>query len=52
MATTARQGSRTRAEKPAHVVHKDKDLRIDASPQDVARAILQGGAKPRPETKR
>lgn len=33
------------------IVHKDKDLRIPgATPHDVARALLKGGAAPRPET--
>ena len=36
-----------------HIVHKDKDLRIlNASPVRVAKALMSGGAKPRPETKR
>lgn len=35
-----------------HIVHKDKDLRIpNATPQELARAVLSGGAKPRPETR-
>ena len=51
MKTAPRTPAR-RSKPPAHIVHKDKDLRIDASPQEVARAILQGGAKPRPETRR
>ena len=38
---------------PVHIVHKDKDLRIpNTTPERVARALMQGGAKPRPETKR
>lgn len=36
-----------------HIVHKDKDLRIpNATPEEVAKALLRGGAKPRPETKK
>ena len=35
------------------IKQKDEDLRIhDATPEDVAQAIMKGGAKPRPETKR
>ena len=34
-----------------HIVHKDKDLRIpNATPQDVARSLLKGGAPRRPGT--
>ena len=34
-------------------VHRDKDLRIpNATPEEVADALLKGGAEPRPETKR
>lgn len=36
-----------------HIVRKDKDLRIpNTTPEQVAKALLRGGAKPRPETKR
>ena len=35
------------------VIHKDKDLRIpNATPEQVGRALMQGDAAPRPETKR
>ena len=35
------------------IEQKDDDLRIkDATPEEVAQAIMQGGAKPRPETKK
>ena len=38
--------------KPDHIVHKDKDLRIpNTTPEELARAVLSGGAKPRPETR-
>ena len=46
---------RSRETEPVHIVHKDKDkdLRIpNTTPERVARAWTQGGAKPRPETKR
>ena len=36
---------------PDYIVHKDKDLRIpNATPEQVAKALLKGGAAPRPET--
>ena len=50
MKATARP--RAKREKPPHIAHKDKDLRIDASPYEVAGVILQGGAKPRSEPRR
>ena len=38
--------------KPDHVVHRNKDLRIpNTTPEELAKAVLTGGAKPRPETK-
>ena len=38
----------TTESEPDSIVHKDKDLRIDASPNEVAHALLGGGARPRP----
>lgn len=47
---TPRQKQKT---KDDHVVHKGKDLRIhNATPEDVAKVLLSGGAKPRSETKK
>ena len=38
---------------PPWIEQKDEDLRIpDATPEKVVRALMQGGAKPRPETKK
>ena len=35
------------------IVHKNKDLRIrNATPEQVAKALMSGGAKPKPETKK
>ena len=35
------------------IVHKDKDLRIpNTTPEQLAKVLLSGGAKPRPETKK
>ena len=35
------------------IVHKGKDLRIpNTTPEQLAKALMAGGAKPRPETKR
>ena len=35
------------------VAHKGKDLRIpNTTPEQLAKALMSGGAKPRPETKR
>ena len=39
--------------KDDHIVHKDKDLRIpNATPEEVAKALMSGGARPRPETRK
>ena len=43
--------------KPAHgldhIVQKDTDCRIpNTTPEKVVQALMQGGAKPRPETRR
>lgn len=41
------------AKPPPWIKHKDDDLRIpDVTPEEVARALMQAGAKPRPETRR
>ena len=35
------------------IAHRGKDLRIrNTTPEQLAKALLQGGAQPRPETKR
>ena len=37
-----------RSRRRDHIVHKDKDLRIPTTtPEELARAVLSGGAKPR-----
>ena len=52
---TAKQ-SRIRATdaRPAtDIVHRGKDLRIpNTTPEQLAKTLLRGGARPRPETKR
>lgn len=43
---------RRKGSEPEHVVRKDEDLRIpNATPEELARAVLSGGAAPRPETR-
>ena len=40
-------------EEADYIVHKDKDLRIpNTTPEQLAKVLLRGGAKPRPETKK
>ena len=35
------------------IVHRGKDLRIpNTTPEQLAKTLLRGGARPRPETKR
>ena len=46
----AQHASRPRAD---DIVHRGKDLRIPGTtPEQLAKALMSGGAKPRPETKR
>ena len=46
------RGRRNEEPPPSWINNKDDDLHIpDATPKDVARALMQGGAKPRPETR-
>ena len=53
MPSPAPRAARQRKGDPDHIVHKDKDLRIpNTTPEKVAQALMRGGAKPRPETKR
>ena len=36
-----------------HIVHKGEDLRIPiTTPEQLAKTLVSGGAKPRPETKK
>lgn len=43
----------TRRDADESSIHKGKDLRIpDTTPEQLAKALMSGGAKPRPETKR
>ena len=43
----------TSTRREAEIVHKGKDLRIpNTTPEQLAKALMRGGAKPRPETKR
>ena len=45
--------SRTSTRRQAEMGHKGKDLRIpNTTPEQLAKALMSGGAKPRPETKR
>ena len=42
----------TRRDADEDVVHKGKDLRIpNTTPEQLAKALMSGGAKPRPETR-
>ena len=42
-----------RSDEAAEIVHKGKDLRIpNTTPEQLAKALMSGGAKPRPETKK
>ena len=42
-----------RSDEAAEIVHRGKDLRIpNTMPEQLAKALMSGGAKPRPETKR
>ena len=53
METASRSTGPSAAQEHApNIGHRDKGFRIDASPQEVAQAIMQGGARPRPETRR
>ena len=47
------QTDRTSTRRDTEIVHKGKDLRIpNTTPEQLAKALMSGGAKPRPETKR
>ena len=47
------QTGRTSTRQDTERVHKGKDLRIpNTTPEQLAKALMSGGAKPRPETKR
>lgn len=48
---SAQHGSRPRP--AADIVHRGKDLRIPGvTPEQLAKTLMSGGAKPKPETKR
>ena len=53
---TVRQPSPPREPVPdptPSIVHRGKDLRIrNTTPEQLAKTLLRGGARPRPETKR
>ena len=45
--------NRTSTRRDTEPVHKGKDLRIpNTTPEQLAKALMSGGARPRPETKR